>query len=450
MIKHDNQPLVQQPLKTSAATGAALAAMGVANAIPLMHGSQGCGAFSKVYLIQHFREPMPIQNSAIDQVAAVMGGDDNLLEALALLCQKHQPDCIVVTTTGLTEMQGCDTVRVIQAFYRQYPQYRQTVVIPVATPDFVGTMQSGFSSVVDQLVRQLAPTEVDEEARLVRSPTQVTLLCSVSATSADIENAKRYIEAFGLDALVIPDISDSLDGHLAKGDYSATSTGGTAVASIRNIAASALTIVMGESLLPTAKWLQKRFDIPYLSWEMGMKSTDQLIGYLHTMTAHPVPAWIKRDRQRLEDAWLDSHFLLSGEQIAIALESDLAANYLALLNEIGAEVSLIITTGANEALKQAKRVIIGSLSELNHLDGRIKAVIGSTHAAQITEPAIPVLRAGYPCIDQLGNMDVAQWGYQGARSRLFALANLLLSHHSDEVELHHSDYRFDASEVSAS
>ncbi len=447
MIKHDNQPLVQQPLKTSPATGAALAAMGVANAIPLMHGSQGCGAFSKVYLIQHFREPMPVQNSAIDQVAAVMGGDDNLIESLALLCQKHQPDCVIVTTTGLTEMQGCDTVRVIQAFYRQYPQYSKMVVIPVATPDFVGTMQSGFSSVVDQLVRQLAANEFDAQTDTRSSSQQVTLLCSVSTTSADIEMAKRYIEAFGLTTLVIPDISDSLDGHLAKSDYSATSTGGTPVSSIRNVSNSVLTVVMGESLLPTAKWLQKRFDIPYLTWEMGMKSTDKFVGYLHWLTAFPVPQWIKRDRQRLEDAWLDSHFILSGERFVIALESDLAANYLVLLNEVGAEVSLIITTGLNAPLKQAKNVLVGSLSELNRLDNSVKAIVGSTHAAQITEPTIPVLRAGYPCIDQLGNMDVAQWGYQGARSRLFALANLLLSHHRDEVELHHSDYRFDASQV---
>lgn len=101
-----NSPLVTQPLKTSPATGATLATLGFAGSIPLMHGSQGCSAFTKVYLIQHLREPIPLQNTAIDQVSAVMGGEGNVSEALQVLCEKHAPELIVLMSTGLTEMQG--------------------------------------------------------------------------------------------------------------------------------------------------------------------------------------------------------------------------------------------------------------------------------------------------------------------------------------------------------
>ncbi len=76
-IRKRTTPLSVDPLKTSAATGATLAVMGVDSAIPLLHGSQGCAAFAKVFFVQHFREPLPIQTTAIDAIAAVMGSDDN-------------------------------------------------------------------------------------------------------------------------------------------------------------------------------------------------------------------------------------------------------------------------------------------------------------------------------------------------------------------------------------
>ncbi|MGB1093056.1 MAG: nitrogenase component 1, partial [Oceanobacter sp.] len=71
------------PLKTSQTVGGALAILGVNRAIPLMHGSQGCTAFAKVFFVRHFREPVPLQTTAMDQVSSVMGADDNIVDALA-------------------------------------------------------------------------------------------------------------------------------------------------------------------------------------------------------------------------------------------------------------------------------------------------------------------------------------------------------------------------------
>ncbi|MEI8633977.1 nitrogenase component 1 [Vibrio sp. PP-XX7] len=137
-IEKNNQPLSVRPLKTSPGTGATLACLGFQKSIPLLHGSQGCGAFAKVYLIQHLREPIPLQNTAIDQVSAVMGGDDNLADALTLLCEKHAPELILVLTSGLTEMQGTDPFRVVAEFHLRHPQYHGTRIAVVNTPDFAG------------------------------------------------------------------------------------------------------------------------------------------------------------------------------------------------------------------------------------------------------------------------------------------------------------------------
>jgi len=48
------------PLKASATIGAALAFLGFHRCIPMLHGSQGCTAFGKVFFVRHFREPIPL------------------------------------------------------------------------------------------------------------------------------------------------------------------------------------------------------------------------------------------------------------------------------------------------------------------------------------------------------------------------------------------------------
>src|SRR5512142_2897849 len=112
-----NKALTVNPLKNSQPVGASLAFLGLNRAMPLMHGSQGCTAFAKVQFVRHFREAIPLQTSAIDQVSAVMGGDENLKEALATVFNKNQPQVIGLMTTGLTEAQGTDIVRAVKEFH---------------------------------------------------------------------------------------------------------------------------------------------------------------------------------------------------------------------------------------------------------------------------------------------------------------------------------------------
>ncbi len=444
-----NSPLVTQPLKTSPATGATLATLGFAGAIPLMHGSQGCSAFTKVYLIQHLREPIPLQNTAIDQVSAVMGGENNVAEALRVLCEKHAPELIVLMSSGLTEMQGADLYHVITDFVLKHPQYAGTRIVPVSTPDFVGSMQTGYAHTIRSIVKQL----VKNPSGRAKQRKQVNILCSLGMTAADIETIKRYVEAFDLDSVVVPDLSLSLDGHLSGENFSATSTGGTSLLEVELMADSAKTLVFGESLEDTAQWLEVRFGIKYRQFGMAMNldAIDQLIMTLAEISECPVPGWITRDRQRLQDALLDVHFLLSGEEFAIALEPDLAKGYSDLLSMAGGSVSQVVTTLDVPGLQEmeAKEVIVGDLSCIDLSNPDLTLVIGNSHCANVCESVVPVMRVGYPCFDQYGNMDLKQVGYEGVRERLFAMANLLLRNHTDEVTPHVSYYRFGANDVSA-
>lgn len=442
--------LVERPLKTSQPTGATLAALGVEGTIPLMHGSQGCSAFAKVYLIQHFREPVPLQNTAIDQVAAVMGGDDNLSDALLLLCNKHKPALIAVITTGLTEMQGSDIQRLVKEFHVAHPEHQGTRIVPMATPDFVGSMQTGYALAIDALVKTLVQPP---KPKLIERKS-VNVLCSCALTPADVDLLKDYLDAFELDAVVLPDLSLSMDGHLAKKELSATSTGGTKVTDIERMASADATLVFGDSLLATASWLQKSFDIPVHSFgmAMGVEACDKLVFTLSQISGKPVPKRLERARTRLQDTMLDCHFILSSASMAIAQETDLASGYLALLTEQGIEVPRVVsaTPYPNHKLSPAQEHIVGDLSDLDEVLEQVELVVGNTHVANQCEPNLPVLRAGYPCHDRYGSGDTLQVGYEGTRSRLFALANLLKANHQDEVAAHYSQYRFEPEQVTPS
>ena len=123
-IIHSKKALAVNPLKVSQPIGASLAFLGLARSLPLMHGSQGCTAFGKVFFVRHFREPIPLQTTAMDQVSSIMGADENVIEALRTLSDKSKPDIIGLVTTGLSETQGTDIRRCLHEFPHRVPGVR--------------------------------------------------------------------------------------------------------------------------------------------------------------------------------------------------------------------------------------------------------------------------------------------------------------------------------------
>ena len=144
-----NKALSVSPLKASSTIGAALAFLGLRRSIPMLHGSQGCTAFGKVFFVRHFREPIPLQSTAMDQVTSVMGANENVVEGLRTVCEKSAPELIGVPTTGLAETQGADIHMAVREFRAKYPQFDAIPVVAVSTPDFTGCLESGFAALHD-------------------------------------------------------------------------------------------------------------------------------------------------------------------------------------------------------------------------------------------------------------------------------------------------------------
>ena len=448
-----SKPLSVSPLKSSQPLGASLAILGLNRAIPLLHGAQGCTAFAKVFLVRHFREPIPLQTSALDPISSIMGADDNLLAGLRTVCEKHRPAAVGLLTTGLTEAQGTDIQRVLKTFRESYPEFQATRIVPVNTPDFSGSLESGFALTVKAMLAEWVPQYRCVSAQGLRGgkSRQINVLCGSSLTPGDLEALRELIERFDLHPVFIPDLADSLDGHLDAEDYQPLTTGGTPLAAFATLGDAAATLVIGASLYPAADLLHERTGTPVHRFPhlFGLEATDRLVMTLAGIAGQAVPARLVRQRAQLQDAMLDTHFLLGRARVAIAAEPDLLHGFSQLLADMGAEIVAAVapTTAPILAQLPLAQVHIGDLDDLETLarEREAELIIGNSHALDIAQRLdIPLLRAGYPLHDQFGGYQRAWIGYRGARQALFDLANAVLGHAEHAVAPYHSIYSLKA------
>lgn len=433
-IIKSSKPLSVNPLKASSPLGASLAFLGLRRAIPMLHGAMGCTAFGKIFFVRHFREPIPIQSTGMDHVATVMGADDNVIEGLLTLCEKHNPEVIGLPTTGLPETQGTDIFRLLREFRTRHPRFDHITIIPLNTPDYAGSLESGFAMAVKAIIETLVP----ETRHAGRRRRQVNVLASASLTPGDLEVIRDWCESFGLRPVILPDLGDSLDGHMIEAEHSPLTLGGTSRDEIAAMGESIATLVIGASLKSAADALHARTGVPDYRFDhlMGLDACDEFTQTLATLSGNAVPPRIERYRAQLQDAMVDSHFMTGFLRVAIAGESDLLTAMSALLTGMGSEVVAAVAPTNAEALKRlpCARVHIGDLQDLEHAarDTRAQLLIGSSHAVQSAERlGLPLLRAGFPLYDRMGGFARPWVGYRASRQALFDIANLVLEQHHD-------------------
>lgn len=443
IVKRD-KPLAVNPLKASAPMGAALAFLGIRRAIPMLHGSQGCTAFAKVFFVRHFREPIPLQTTAMDQISTIMSADDNVIEGLATICAKSKPALIGLPTTGLSETQGTDILRVVKQFRLRHPEFGAIHIVPVNTPDYTGCLESGYAAAVRGLIEVLVPDRRDSGQR----GEQVNVLAGSMLTPGDIEHVKELIEAFGLRPVVVPDIGDSLDGHLMPDDFSPLTIGGTPVEEIGTLGAARATLVIGRSLAAAADLLRERSGVPDYRFDslMGLDAVDAFVHRLSRISGRPVPPRIERQRAQLQDAMVDTHFMLGFTRVAAAGDPDLLCAISQLICGMGGEVVAAVASARAPVLADAaaREVKLGDLEDLEAeaRARRAQLVIGNSHAVGSAQRlGLPIMRAGFPQYDLVGGYQKTWVGYRGTRQTLFDLANLVLEHHGQhEIKPYRSCY----------
>lgn len=413
------------PLKMSQPLGGALAFLGVENCLPLFHGSQGCTAFGLVLLVRHFREAIPLQTTAMDQVATILGGYENLEEAIKTIHERMKPALIGVCTTGVTETKGEDMGGAYTLFRQRNPGLADLGLVFCSTPDFTGGFEQGFATAVTGMVETL----VEPCGHVVRG--QVNVLAGSHLSAGDVDEIRDIVEAFGLDPIILPDLALSMCGR-QPADFAPTAIGGVTVDRIRAMGASEITLAIGDHMRPAAAALELKADVPSVFFDRltGLEATDRFVRTLSNVSGRPVPARLRRQRESLVDAMLDGHFFMSRKRIAVALEPDLLFTATSFLAELGADVVAAVSPTQAAVLERlaARTVLVGDHSDVEALAAGADLIVSNSHGRMgAARLGVPLFRMGLPQFDRLGGGLTVHVGYRGSRDLLFAIANLFLA-----------------------
>jgi len=428
LSKHEHKPLQVNPIKHSQPMGAALAFMGIKNCMPLMHASQGCASYTKVFYTRHFNEPIAMYNTSVSDITAILdGGDYSILMAIENITKKNtslKPELIGLHTTGLTETKGDDV--------RSVGVHIEIPYCYVNTPDYEGGMESGWALCVKALIEQHTLKSTQQKAN------KLLLLPHVSMQPAEVEKIKECCEGFGFETLCLPDLSTSLDGYLSEGQGK-LGTGAISIEDIRDLGDRATVITIGTSMKIAAKaLLAKNENIKHLHFNhlMGLQMNDNFVASLIEIRQIQPKPLLKRWRGRLQDAMLDSHFLIGSSTFVITGEPDMCVGMCELLQSVGGTINAVISTTYSKVLEEikAENVFVGDLEDAQVHFKNADMVISNFHAERILhlqEKHTALLLRGFPNYEELGNQLKNDQLYEGSTYFLFEVANKLreVKHH---------------------
>ncbi len=258
-----------------------------------------------------------------------------------------------------------------------------------------------------------------------------------------MEEIKETCEAFGLDPIVVPDISCALDGHIDE-TVSALSVGGVTVERIRRAGRSVATLFFGDSLYEAAELMRERFGIPAYGFTSvtGMTETDLWMETLSAISGKPVPEKFRRWRSRLMDAMVDSHYQFGLKKVAIALESDHLKGMVNFLAGMGCDIRTAIAATRTRGLDAlpVENLFVGDLEDLEgEAAGADLLVVNSNGRQAAARLGIKAhLRTGMPVFDRLGAHQKMWVGYRGTMNLVFEVANIFQANAKEAQKLAHN------------
>jgi nitrogenase molybdenum-iron protein NifN len=367
----------------------------------------------------------------MNEVATILGGLDNIEQAILNIVKRANPSVIGICSTGVTETKGDDVEGYLKSFRKRHPELAELGIVYVSTPDFKDAFQDGFAKAVTKIIETFVP----EQTLARRAPQRINVLAGCHLTPGDIDELRDVIESFGLEPTFLPDISGSLDGHIPE-DFTPTTLGGVTKEDVAGMGSAAWTIALGEQMREAAATLEARSGVPFELFDRltGLAPNDAFVSFLSRISGRPVPRKLRRQRGQLVDAMLDGHFHFGGKRIAVGAEPDLLFALSQWLTEMGAEVSAAITTTTSPVLEKimAEEVLVGDLEDLETRAKYCDLLITHSHGRQAAERLkIPLYRMGLPMFDRLGAAHDVSVGYRGTRDLIFRIGNIFVDRVSE-------------------
>jgi nitrogenase molybdenum-iron protein NifN len=423
--------------------------------LPMLHGSQGCATYIRRYLISHFREPIDIASSNFSEETTIFGGNKNFNTGIDNIISQYHPKVIAIASTCLSETIGEDVQRLVYE-YRMVHEGDDNLpeMFYASTPSYRGTHDAGFHEAVLAAVRSLARAD----GMVGR---HVNLFCNF-ISPADIRHLREIVADFGIDAMIFPDYSDTLDG-VSWDEYQRIPEGGTPLDMLRNSGLATLSIELGYILnsggysgriknsvtaQSAGKYLNTTFDVPYkpVGLPTGITETDKFFDLLSIVSGKPVPPKYVRQRGRLLDMYIDGHKYVSGKRVVVYGEEDLVVALTVFVSEIGMKPTLCATGGESGKLADTLKSALGRLYSddvvakqgmtFDQIETAIAddprkpdLMLGNSKGYYIARKFdIPLVRTGFPIHDRIGAQHKRILGYEGTTFLFEEIVNALMDY----------------------
>lgn len=433
--------LTVNPCKMCMPMGVCNALYGIKNCMTILHGSQGCSTYIRRHMATHYNEPVDIASSSLTEEGTVYGGENNLIKGLENLIKLYNPEVIGIATTCLAETIGEDVVRLSKIFYEKHPESK-VKLIPINSPGYGGTQYGGYFTALKSVVENVEmKVDKNEKVNIVTSP----------ISCADTRELKEILEDFDIDYILLPDISENLDGGHSK-KYNRLPSSGTTIEDITYMGGAKATIELSSFIkeeYSIGTYLEENFGVENhrINVPRGLRDTDNFIKVLSEVSGKPIPKKYKKQRSRYLDAMIDSHKYNAEARIAIFGEPDFVYSAARLAVENGI-VPMVISTGdvcpslegklreevdeLSEQLFAEKCVIIdeGDFKDIERyaLDLKVNVMLGSSDGRRIEENhKIPLIRAAFPIHDRIGGQRILTIGYEGSLNLSDQITNVMLA-----------------------
>ncbi|MCL6591136.1 MAG: nitrogenase [Firmicutes bacterium] len=428
--------------------GACLAFKGIQGAFPYLHGSQGCATYIRRYLISHFKEPMDIGSSSINESGAIFGGGQDLHAGLQNVIKQYQPEFIGVATTCLSETIGDDIRLLMNQFTAGVKGLNLPPLVSVSTPSYSGTHLQGYRAAIRATVDTLAAGGPRQE--------QINIIPGW-VSPADLRHIKEILSDFQLNFVILPDYSETLDGPNWT-EYQKIPRGGTPVSQIRSMGRSWATIELGRGIPAkesTGNLLWQKWKVPFykLGLPIGVNETDHLLKKLSQIAGCDIPAKYREERGRLIDSYVDGHKYLFEKKAVVYGEPDLVLGLAAFLDEIGV-IPILCATGSENgflseiiravAPNQLSRITVREGVDFDQIASQAKQlqpdfIIGNSKGYPLARQlGIPLIRVGFPIHDRLGGQRILTLGYRGAQYLYDEIVNAVIARKQDQSPVGYS------------
>ena len=446
------------PCKMCMPMGVMTAMYGIKRCVSILHGSQGCSTYIRRHMATHYNEPVDIASSSLTEEGTVYGGEKNLLLGLKNLIQLYQPEVIGVATTCLAETIGEDIKHIIDKFYEENPEYKNITIIPVPSAGYAGTQFEGFMKALYQIVSSI-PMELEKNHKINIITSQIS--------PADTRYLKELLSKFGIDYILLPDLSENLDGG-HQDEYQRLPQAGTDIRDIKKMAGASYTIELSsfaDKKNSVAEYLYQTYGVPYSRYNLpvSLRDNDELIDLLVKLTGKEIPPELKKTRERLLDAMIDAHKYNGEARAAIFGEPDFVLSTVRLCVENGIMPVITATGSKNRRLKELLKQEIQTVADAFFIEDfaildetdfqtieeyarihQVNLLIGNSDGRRIEKKLeIPLVRRSFPIHDRVGGQRLRMLGYEGALTLLDDISNEILGRKEREfrTELYEKYYK---------